>query len=164
MKRLVIAVPFIMLTLFAACKKASGPANGKSVQPDNTRDSLVNMAAIINGVAWKTDSAFGSYISHSGNDTLVNLVISATRHTNDSLGITTNSTITFNITNYSGPSSYTINPPLNTAVYYVGNERHFATSGVINITNDSGYSLLANFSFTADTIMVTNGSFDVSLP
>ena len=160
MKRPFVIISVILCITFAACSKNKGPANGKSVQPNNNLDSLVSMSALINGHSWQTDSAFGSYVHHSGNDSgVVNLMITATRKKNDSV-----STIVFNITNFSGINTYTINPPLNTATYYLGNIRYYATSGAIIVTNDSGSSLLGSFHFIADTISVANGTFNVSLP
>ena len=160
MKRLAVIIPLILFISFAACKKSKGPANGNSVQPNNNLDSLVSMSATINGHLWQTDSAFGSYVQHSNNDSgITNLMITATRKKNDSI-----STIVFNITNFSGINTYTINPPIITATYYLGNMRHYATSGIIVVTNDSGSSLLGTFHFIADTISVTNGTFNVSLP
>ena len=150
----------MLFVTFAACKKSKGPANGKSEQPNNNLDSLVSMSAFINGHAWQTDSAFGSYVRHSGNDSgISNITITATRKKNDST-----STIVFNITNFSGINTYTINPPINTATYYFGNTRYYATSGEIIVTNDSGSSLIGTFHFIADTISATNGTFNVSLP
>jgi len=120
----------------------------------------VSMNALINGRTWQTDSAFGSYVRHSGNDSgVTNLMITATRKKNDSI-----STIVFNITSYTGRNTYTINPPINTATYYFGNSRHYATSGQIIITNDTGVALIGSFHFVADSINVANGAFNVSLP
>ncbi|MFI5195929.1 MAG: hypothetical protein ACHQD8_02475 [Chitinophagales bacterium] len=160
MRRLFVVIAVMLLVSFAACKKVKGPANGNSVQPNNNLDSLVSMSAMINGHLWQTDSAFGSYVMLSGNDSgVVNLMITATRKKNDSV-----STIVFHITNFTGINTYTINPPANTATYYLGNMRHYATSGAIIVTNDSGSSLIGTFHFAADTISVSNGTFNVSLP
>jgi hypothetical protein len=160
MKRIFFVIPVILFISFAACKKNRGPADGNSVQPNNHLDSMVSMSATINGQAWQTDSAFGSYVQQSGNDSgVVNLMITATREKNGSA-----STILFNITNFSGPTTYTINPPVNTATYYQGNTRYYATSGQIVVTNDTGVAIIGTFNFVADTVTITNGVFNVALP
>ena len=120
------------------------------------------MAASINGAQWHSDSAaaFGYFIQQSGNDSgITNLMVTATQKLNNST-----QTITFNISNYTGPNTYTINPPYNTAAYYINNIRHYADTGVFTITRNTGFSLLGTFSFRADTFTVVSGSFDVALP
>ena len=118
------------------------------------------MNATINGKNWKADSAFGYYINYSGNDSgVINLEIIATQSNNDTL-----STIIFNITNYTGPNTYPINPPVNTATYYLGNNRFYADSGVITVTADTAYAITGTFHFTVDTFRITNGTFNVALP
>jgi hypothetical protein len=167
MVRRLFAISVVLFIAFAGCKKASGPANGKSVQPNNHIDSTVAFNAMINNISWQTDSAFGYLVNNSANDSgIVNLMITAIRYSD-----TTPSTITFNITNYTGANTYTIDPPVNTATYYVGNNRHFAKSGSITIMvnqiivrSDTGYSLTGVFNFVADTIKVTNGAFNVAQP
>lgn len=150
----------MLLCLFFACKKVSGPANGNSVQPNNHLDSTVAVSASINGAPWQTDSAFGYNVKHSGNDSGVsNLLITATTYKSYPP-----STITFNITNYTGPNEYPVNPPTNTAIYYIGNARNFATKGTITVTSDTAYALKGTFTFDADTFTVSNGAFNVALP
>jgi hypothetical protein len=160
MKRLIIAIPVILLCSFFACKKVKGPANGNSVQPNNHLDSTVAVSASINGAPWQTDSAFGYSIKYSGNDSGVsNLMITATNYRNHPA-----TTMTFNITNYSGLNVYPVNPPFNTAAYYVGNIRYFATKGTITVTSDTAYALKGTFSFTADTLTISSGVFNVAIP
>ena len=162
MKRLLIAVPILLLLCVFACKKATGPANGKSVQPKNNVDSTVSVSAIINGSGWQTDSAYGYNVKHSGNDSGVSdLMITATS-TDKKTNVV--STITFNISNYSGPREYKITPPYNTATYYIGNMRHFALLGSFVVATDTAYALRGSFSFVADTFTVSQGVFDVALP
>jgi len=145
---------------FWACKKAKGPANGNSVQPNHNLDSNVSMNAIINGANWHTDSAFGYNVKYSGNDSAKsNLMITAINGNNSPV-----TTITFNITNFTGPATYKINPPYTSATYYFGSSRHFAKNGQIVIASDTGYALIGTFNFEADTIDVANGSFNVALP
>ncbi len=159
MKRLLIAIPVLMFISFGACKKSNGPADTTAVAPDNNRDSLVSMTASINGVDWKTDSAYGYTVALSGNDSgKRNLMISATRKNG------TTSTIVFNITNYTGPGDYPVDPPVYTATYYVGTTRHYATSGMISVISDEYYSLIGKFYFTADSFNVVNGDFNVARP
>jgi len=63
MKRLfLILIPLSLCLGMPACKKAKGPANGNSVQPNNNLDSTVFMAATINGRDWLSDSAYGYFI------------------------------------------------------------------------------------------------------
>jgi len=160
MKRTLIVIAVSLFGMFVACKKNKGPEQANSVQPNNNIDSLVSMSATINGVFWQTDSAFGSYVLHSNNDSgVVDLYITATRKKKDST-----STIVFNLTNYTGNGTYAINPPLNTATYYEGNIRHYARSGEVVVTSDSGIAIVGSFSFIADTIRVDNGAFNVALP
>jgi hypothetical protein len=160
MKRLIIGIPLVLLCSFFACKKVKGPANGKSVQPNNHLDSTVAINASINGAPWQTDSAYGYNVKYSGNDSGVsNLMITATNYTTNP-----RSTITFNITKYAGLQVYTVSPPINAATYFIGNSRHFATKGTITFTSDTAYSLKGTFSFTADTFTVTGGVFNVAIP
>ena len=160
MKRFFLIVPIMLFAAFSACKKAKGPADGKSVQPNNNLDSLVSMSASINGHPWQTDSVFGSYVQQSANDSgVVNLLIYATLKKNDSV-----STIKFTITNFVGPNIYTINPPVNTATYYFGNTRYYATSGQIVVTSDTAYSIIGTFNFIADSVTVAGGAFNVAMP
>jgi hypothetical protein len=161
MKRLILCIPVFLFCAFIACRKAKGPPNAKSVQPNNNLDSTVMMSAAINGANWKTDSAYGYRIRYSGNDSnYSNLMITATKH--DSVSPTT---IKFSITRFNGPNTYVINPPINTATYYdANNVRHYATSGSIVVATDTAYALRGTFSFVADTVSITNGIFDVALP
>ncbi len=160
MKRLFLIIPISFCLALPACKKAAGPANLKSVQPNNNLDSTVLMTATINGQSWRAYSAFGYYVLNSGNDTgTKNLLITATQNNTNPA-----TTITFNIYNYTGPSTYQIDPPVNTAAYYVGNLRHFGNSGHITISSDSAYALKGNFSFIAGTDTITSGVFNVALP
>ena len=141
-----------------SCKKVSGPADGNSVQPNNHLDSLVGISASINNSQWKTDSAFGYYVNYSGNDSSkFNLEIIANQTNNAS-------SMTIYITNFTGVSEYPINPPLTTITYYIGNTRFYATSGSIIITGNTYPSLTGTFNFTADTLKVSNGAFNVALP
>ncbi len=160
MKRLFLIIPISLCLALPACKKASGPANLKSVQPNNNLDSTVIMTATINGQSWQADSAFGYYVQNSGNDTgTQNLLITATQtNTNPP------TTITFNIYNYTGPNTYLINPPNNTAAYYVGNLRNFGRSGHITISSDTAYALKGTFTFIAGADTINSGVFNVALP
>ena len=160
MNRLFLIIPVSVCLAFPACKKVHGPANDKSVQQNNNLDSLVAVDARVNGRLWHADTAYGYFVRYSGNDTgLKSLLISATQKLNDSL-----TTITFNISNYTGPNTYVIDPPVNTAAYYMGNFRNFALTGTIKISSDTAYALIGTFSFTADTFTITNGEFNVALP
>jgi hypothetical protein len=161
MKRIFLIIPISICLALPACKKVSGPADGNSVQPNNNLDSTISINATINGRTWQSDSAFGYYVKYSGNDSgVVGLQITATQTLNDTL-----SSISFYISNYTGPSIYTIDPPINTATYYnIGNNRNFARSGQINITSDTAYSLRGTFYFTADTFTISSGKFNVALP
>lgn len=161
MKRLFFIIPIMLCAMLPACNKAKGPADGNSIQPNNKLDSTISMNATINGRNWQTDSVFGYYVKNSGNDSaLITLEITATQKLND-----TSSTIVFYIYNYTGPKTYTINPPANTATYYIGASRNFADSGVIIITSDTAYALKGTFNFKVDTAYrITNGAFNVALP
>jgi len=161
MKRLFFIIPILLYIAFTACTKASGPADGNSVQPNNNLDSTVSITATINGSNWHTDSAFGYYVKYSGNDSgEVDLKIIATQRLNDTV-----STINFYITNYTGPNTYVINPPINTATYYnFGSNRNFANTGQIDITSETAYAIIGTFHFIAGTDTIKNGTFNVALP
>jgi hypothetical protein len=160
MKRLLFLFLLSISVMGMACKKAKGPKNVDSIKQDNSIDSLLLMTATVNGLPWQTDSAYSYRVKNSGNDSgSYNLLISATRIVNDS-----STTISFNITGFTGVNDYVINPPVNTATYYIGTQRHFATSGVFSVKLDTGNVYSGTFYFTADTITVTNGTFNVALP
>jgi len=160
MKRLFVVGIVLLFVAAGACKKAKGPANGKSVQPNNNLDSNVLMTAVINAVKWRSDSAFGYLVKTSGNDSgRANLMITATQKSTNNP-----TTITLIINNFTGPNTYSINPPVNTATYYIGNNRHYAILGKVIITSDTAYALKGTFNFVADTISVTNGVFNVARP
>ena len=152
-----------IVTLFmvsSGCRKVSGPVDGKSVQPNNKLDSLVAMSATINGQPWHTSSAYGYYVKYAGLDSgRINLMVTATQTNND-----TTSTITFTINNYSGVNKYQLDPPDNSATLYVGNTRHYATSGEIYVTSQTPYAIIGTFFFTADSTNITNGTFNIALP
>jgi len=144
---------------FASCKKNSGPADLPSVQQDNNLDTLVGMTATIDSSNWSTDSAHG-YKIHSYTDSgMVDLMITASRTAN---GVS--STIQLYISKYAGVGTYTIDPPSNTATYYNGSIRHFASTGQVAVTSDDQYGVVGTFQFVADSITVTNGKFNVASP
>ena len=160
MKRFFLVTFLLLLMVIAACKKVSGPANGHSVTPNNNLDSLVSISAVINGQKWKTDSVFANFIKYSGNDSLAtSLSINASLRNSTDV-----QSFYFYITNFNGPGTYPINPPYNTATYYVGTTRNFATSGQIVIVSDVAYSLIGTFNFIANTDTVTGGMFNAALP
>jgi len=161
MKRLFVIIPVLFWMALPACKKASGPADGNSIQQNNNRDSTVAMNAMINGSSWQTDTVVAYYVKYSGNDSgVVSLQINGTQTIHDS-----STSVTLYITNYTGPNTYTINPPLTTATYYSnGNLRNFADSGQIVILSDTAYALKGTFVFTADTFRITSGVFNAALP
>ena len=161
MKRLCIAI-IILATAFVSCKKVSGPADGKSIQPNNNRDSMVALSAMVNGQKYKTDSAFAYLIKSSGNDSLASgLMINAVEKDSATHA---SRTININITRFTGPATYQINPPYNTATYYVGTMRNFATSGQIIITSDTAYSLTGTFNFIANADTISGGTLNVAMP
>lgn len=158
--RKLLYIPLIVVVAATACKKYKGPADTASTQIDNSINSKLSMAALINGVSWKTDSAYSYRVANSANDTdILNLMIVATRITD-----TEASTITFNISDYKGIGDYKIDPPVVTATYYAANKRHFASTGTFSIQSDSSGLLSGAFNFTADTVVVSEGSFRVALP
>lgn len=145
---------------FIACKKAKGPANVRSAQPDNSVDSLVTIKMSVNGVAWSTDSVYSYKVANSSNDSgAYNFMIIATRDKDGKV-----STLNINITGYSGLRDYPVNPPINTVTYYADNHRYYATSGSVNIQSDSNKVLSGTFNFNADSIVVSKGSFKLAIP
>jgi hypothetical protein len=160
MKKALLFGLLIAVAIGHGCRKAKGPANIKSAQPDNSIDSLLNMTADINGVRWETDSAYSYRVKNSGNDSnVINLMVIASRK-KDSV----TSTFKFNITNFTGIGNYPILPPMHTATYYYGSIRYFATSGMFTVIKDTGGVLSGTFHFIADTIDVSNGTFVLALP
>ncbi len=142
-----------------SCKKASGPADVKSAEQNNI-DSLLVMKALVNGAEWYTDSAYSYKVKKSDNDTdAFNLKIVATQIVDSNV-----TTIAFDIANFRGIGEYPVNPPWNTAIFYKGNERHFASSGIFIVSSDTSSVLSGQFNFVADTINVANGTFSVALP
>jgi hypothetical protein len=160
MKRLFI-IPFALCVAVYACKKAPGPADGNSVQQNNNLDSTVAMTAMVNGSSWKSDSVFAYYINYSGNDSgVIGLQLTGTQKVHD-----TATTFTFYITTYTGPDTYYINPPINTATFYSnGNVRNFADTGWIVVASDTAYALKGTFYFATGTYTVSNGVFNAALP
>jgi hypothetical protein len=157
MKRFLVIFAILAYLASGACKKASGPADGKSVQPNNHLDSTVVDSANINGTVWKTDSAFGYYVTYAGNDTgRSDLMIIANQKNS-------NSSMTMYITNFAGVGNYPINPPLVSITYYINNKQYYGTSGTIAIDSVRYPILVGTYNFTADTLNVTGG-FNVALP
>ncbi len=158
MNRFLFIILLITIFICNSCTKNSGPANGNSIQPNNKLDTLVFMSATVNTGNFQTDSAFGylrnTLVKDSTNTK--NILINATQNKTSSL-----STISLTISNYTGPNTYTINPPNVSASYYLGSNRHYATAGQIVITSDTSNALIGNFNFIADSIAITNGKFNV---
>src|SRR4051812_35864822 len=89
-----------------ACKKSSEHETGSSIQSNNAIDSNASLTATINGGVWRADSAFGTFINGSGNDSgMVNLMIEAMNNSTD-----THRTVLLNITNYTSPGTFAIAP------------------------------------------------------
>lgn len=153
---------FVMLSvgmLATSCSKKKSTVAMRSVQQNNNLDSAVGMTAKIGTLNWSTDSVYAYRIQYGGNSSMTDLYISGSMRIND-----TPSTISFTIVDYKGPDNYIISPPQVSATYYVGNDRHFATLGAINITADSPYAVVGRFNFTADTVIVSEGTFNVAKP
>ncbi len=148
-----------LVCLLQACKKKSGPANGNSVQQDNSLDSLVGMTAKVNGGGFSTDSVYGYLVRSHVDSGKVDFLVTGSLRKND-----TPSTITFTITNYVGPKTYSVSPPTVSATYYLGNERHFATAGRIVVSSHSEYGVIGSFYFTADSTNISEGAFNVAMP
>ena len=159
MKR--IAFFMLFFVLLWACKKDSGPANGKSAQPNYKLDTLVSMSASINGRAFLTDSVFGYDVHPTITDSVMNfnLLVNATEKVHDSISV-----IQLYVTSFTGPGVYPINPPAVTAAWYLNGQRHFASTGTITVISDTAYALIAQFNFIADSITVANGYFNVLMP
>jgi hypothetical protein len=155
-----IGIVSLIFLAFLACKKAKGPADVKSAQQNNSLDSATLMSATINGESWKTDSAFSYRVNTSTNDTTTtNLMVSATNYSGAAP-----TTIVIHVSGYKGVNEYRIDPPENNATYYANNRRFYATSGWFNVLKDSANIITGTFSFNADTIVVTKGSFSLVAP
>ncbi len=154
MRYIVFFILFTSLGFFA-CKKVKGPGSTNAINTNT--DSTVFMTTTINGSKWTTDSTTGYTIQLSGNDSgFYDYNIIATNRQNST-------SINLYITSFTGIGTYLINPPAVTATYYdAANMRHFASSGQIAITVDSGNAITGTFNFVADTINAVNGSFNVA--
>ncbi len=160
MKRF-LAIAILCAGLFFSCSKNSGPADQSSVQPNNKLDTLVSMSAKIGACSFLTTDAYGYNVqtTQSGTATIHNILITGSERKNDSV-------LAFNLTinGYYGPDTYYINPPFVTATWYVNNQRHYATWGNIVIKSDSSYAMIGSFMFLADSILVSDGVFNVLSP
>ncbi len=159
MKRYIILLVLAIACVAGSCKKKKGLTPTRSVQQNNNLDTLVGMSAKIDGESWQADSVFGYRVNYGADTGRMDLYVTATNTRND-----TNRTISFTITNYTGVNTYRIDPPIVSATYYIGNERHYATGGSIVVTSDDQYGVIGTFNFTADTIIVTDGVFNVAKP
>lgn len=121
---------------------------------------MVSVSAVIDSQNWHTDSAYAYLIKPSGNDSLITgLMINCVKTTGNNA-----QSINFYLSNFSGPGTYLINPPYNTATYYIGTARNYATLGQIVITSDTAYSLIGTFNFIAGTDTINDGVFNVAMP
>jgi len=159
MKQLIIYSFILFCVAVGSCKKVSGPADAKSIPLNNNLDSTVSMSATINGVKWVTDTAVGYIVKYSGNDSLLEGIY-ITSYPSDS----NQNIMVFNLTRYTGPGTYIIDPPINEATYYIGTARHLALSGQVTIVSDTAYALKGTFNFVTDSFTVTNGVFNVAAP
>jgi hypothetical protein len=152
----------LLLLLFAlgySCKKKKSTVNKNSIPPPKGLDTLVSISAKVNGVDFATDTVTGYKINYSTDSGKFDLLVRASIVTNGSP-----ETITFTIHNYKGINTYFISPPYNTAAYYAGNIRYYASNGELVVSSDSEYGIIGSFYFTADTINVTEGVFNVAQP
>jgi len=133
------------------CKKKSNKGPAASGGP--SLDSIY-MHATVNGTPWRADTAAGYSVTGSANNYQTGISITATQKS-------TASQVVLYITNYGGVGTYNIDPPSVTATYYVGNKRYYASSGQIIITNTPQYFVQGTYSFVADSINITGGTFTV---
>ncbi|NDC40596.1 MAG: hypothetical protein EBZ77_03455 [Chitinophagia bacterium] len=155
-----IVLLFLLVTVSCcACKKKRSTVNKHSVSPPKQLDTLVNITAKINGAIYKTDSVTGYKINYSADSGHFDLLVRATI-----LQPTGQQTITFTLHDYNGVNTYYVSPPYTSATYYLGNQRFYATTGQFIVNSDDPYGIIGTFSFTADTIAVTDGVFNVAQP
>ena len=159
MKRILLLLVVAATCMAVSCSKKKGLTPTRSVQQNNNLDTLVGMSAKIGGMPWQADSAFGYRISYGADTGRMDLLITGTSTVND-----TTRTISFSITNYTGVNTYRIAPPVVAATYYVGKERHYAFGGSVIISSDDQYGVIGTFNFTADTIVVMDGKFNIAKP
>jgi hypothetical protein len=156
----IFPVVLVSVILGCVCCKKSGTTEKPPIDNTNNLAEKIMMHATINGKEWKTDSAFAYRIKNSGNDSgRIDVMISAAKKMDNPV-----TTITFNVSYFTGQGVYPIDPPNVSATYYVGSKRYLATSGEIVFKNDTGETLRGTFTFKADTIDVTNGTFTVAMP
>ncbi|GAA4461134.1 hypothetical protein GCM10023093_05260 [Nemorincola caseinilytica] len=148
------------LAAMGACRKKKGPADVDTAKPDSSLLSQLNMSALVNTVEWKTDSAYSYKVVNSGGDTSIfNLMVIATQEKDNQ-----RSTINISITDFKGKGTYKIDPPINTATYYSGNIRHYASTGNFVVVTDTGSLYKGTFNFVADTVSVIDGKFSIAKP
>jgi hypothetical protein len=161
MKQFIIFIFFCFA--IASCARAPGPADANSVQPNNNLDSTVSISAAINGIKWQTDTAVGYVVKNSGNDSLMEGIQIVSYPGNNNYNNSAN-TMVFNLTFFTGPGTYIIDPPVNEVTYYIGTARHLALSGQVVVASDTAYALKGTFNFVTDSFTVTNGVFNVAMP
>ncbi len=159
MKNFLAAIILLTCIVPVGCKKKTKTGIGYSVQPSKGLDTLVAMDAKINGVAWHSAGAVGYKIKSAIDSTKVDLVVNATQGA-DNAAVT----LTFTLTNYKGPATYPIDAPVVSAACYQAGFRHFATAGQVVVTSDGPYGVIGTFNFTADSVAVTDGTFNVAQP
>ena len=157
-RKALLFVVLVCLYCFS-CKKKHSTVDKHSVRPPKSLDTLIGLTAKVNGIPYQTDSVVGYKVNYSSDSGKFDRLVRATVMQGNSANI-----ISFIVNNYSGLNTYYVSPPYNSATYYSGSLRYFASSGTITVTSDSDYGIIGNFSFTADTITVTEGVFNVEQP
>ena len=149
----------LLAVIQLSCKKKANTGTGYSVKPPKGLDTLVAMTSKVNTGSWTGDSVSAVKSISRVDSTKVDLIVTGTAGKNSSA-----STITFTITNYTGPNTYNIDPPYTSATYYQGTVRHYASSGQVIVSSDDPYGVIGTFSFTADSFAVTDGNFNAAQP
>ncbi len=159
MKNILAALIILACFIPVACKKKTKTGIGYSVQPAKGLDTLVGMDAKINGAPWHSGGAVGYKIRSRIDSNKVDLIVNATQGA-DNAAVT----LTFTVTNYTGPNTYAIDAPAVSAACYLGSMRHFSNTGQVVVSSDGPYGVIGTFSFTADTVVITDGVFNVAQP
>ena len=114
------------------CKKQTGGTTKASVTSNVAYDTLLNMKFNVNGLDCSSDSVKSYRIANVRDSGKYSIQITASR-TIDSI----TRTIKLELDDYTGASTYNINPPTNAATYYINNSRQFGTEGLVLVTVDS---------------------------
>jgi len=149
------ALIFIVCVLIAACGKKKG-ATPIPAPPAFVDSPFVT--ASIGNLNFATDSATILSVAYPGDSAKLDVSLQAVK-TIGGVGYM----LLFYITNFTGVNTYAVAPPQVSITYYANGVRHYAQSGQIVVATDSNNIITGTFNFVADSLVATNGAFNVIL-